>query len=112
MKQDRHTPEVMDNVSARADIELDEAGQHSVGDEHHQHGLSQHSRECADPDEDNWNDHKGWGGQGTDYIDIAWGHVQDAEEDAEAGGKEGRLAAEQHLIGTLHNMHTAVRAGT
>ena len=102
----------MDNVSAGAHIELDEAGQHSVGDEHPQHGLSQHSRECAHPDEDDWNDHKGWGRQGTDYIDIAGGHVQDAEEDAEARGKEGRLAAEQHLVWTLHNMCTSLRACT
>ena len=102
----------MDNVSAGADIELDEAGHHSVGDEHPQHALSQQSGECADPDEDNWNDHEGGGGHGTNYIDIAGGHVEDAEEDGEAGGREGRLAAEKHLIWTLHNMRTSLRACT
>ena len=91
----------MKDVPARPDIELDEAGKRGVGNEHAQHCMSQHSWELAKPDEDDRNDHEGGGGQGTNYIDVAGGHVEDAVEDAEAGCEEGGLAAEQHLVWTL-----------
>ena len=95
----------MKDVPARPDIKLDEAGERGVGNEHAQHCMSQHSWELAKPDEDDRNDHEGGGGQGTNYIDVAGGHVEDAVEDAEAGCKEGGLSAEQHLVWTLQVRH-------
>ncbi len=98
-------PQIMKDVPARPHIEFDEAGERCVGNEHAQHCMGQHGWELAKPDEDDRNDHEGGRGQGTDYIDVAGGHVEDAVEDGEAGCKEGGLAAEQHLVWTLHKTH-------
>ena len=91
----------MQEVPAGPDIELDHAGQDCVGNQPSKHRPSEHSWELAAPDEDDWDQREGRGGDGTDYVDVAGGHVQDSVPEVQAGGKEGGLAAEQHLVGPL-----------
>lgn len=68
----------MYDVPAGPDIELNHTGHGRVSNEPSQHWPSQHSWEVAGPDEDDRNEREGRGGDGTDYIDVAGGHVQDA----------------------------------
>lgn len=82
------SPEIMYDIPSRPHIKLDQAGQGGVGNEPAQHILSQHGRENPHPDEEDRNDHEGGRSQGTNYVYVARGHVEDAVEDIEAGGKE------------------------
>ena len=91
----------MYDVSPRSDIELDDTGHDSIRYQPSQHGVVQDRRKLPKPDEDDWNEHEGGRSQGADYIDVAGRHVEDAVEDIQPWGKEGRLPAEQHLVWTL-----------
>ena len=82
----RYTPEVVNDVPARAHIALDHVGQHCVGDHPADDSGSQHSREAAGPDVDDGDSHEGGGPKGTDNVDVAGGEVQDPVEDVEALG--------------------------
>ena len=95
----------MYEIPARPDIELDQAGHEGVCNQPPQHRICQHSWELSRPDEDDWNEGEGGGGYGTDHIDVAGRRVQDTVPEIEARGKEGRLAAEQHLVGTLQQQN-------
>lgn len=98
------SPEVMNNIPAGPDVELDEAGHDSVRNQPAQDsGCQVAGRELLPPDVDDRDEGEGWGGQGTDYIDVAGRHVQDAVPEAQARGEEGGLAAEQHLVGALQS---------
>ena len=91
----------MYEVPARPHIKLDHAGQNGVGNQPAQYAPGQNRRELSGPDEDDWDEGEGGGGKGTDHIDVAGGRVEDAVPEIEARCKEGRLAAEQHLVRPL-----------
>ena len=52
-------PEIMNEVSARPDIELDQAGHGSVSNEPAKDCRGQDDRELAKPDEDDRDEHEG-----------------------------------------------------
>ena len=95
------SPKVMNDITARTHVTLDDVRQHSVGNHPVDHSGGQDRWEAPCPDENDGDGHEGWGPQGTDNVDVARGQVQDPEEDVEALGKEGALLAEQHLIWPL-----------
>ena len=72
-----HLPEVMKNVPARPDVELDSVGQDGVRNQPPQNSGGQVAGwELLAPDVDDWDEGEGGGRQGTNYIDVAGRHVQ------------------------------------
>lgn len=91
----------MDPVAASAHVALDAVRQHSVGNHPADHSGGQHRRKAASPNVDDGDGHEGWGPQSCYDIDVARGEVQDPVVQIEAAGKEGALAAQQHLVWAL-----------